>query len=173
MPNYCLNHVEFFGSEERKKELFNVLFSVDHKNYSKSALNELLMSKMAGPRIFLDIQKEDESTVQFQTAWSAAKNELVLLANHFGLEFDFVYEELGSEVYGVAGFKANVFAEIELNHEDFARYRFDTTDHQYRFDGKKYESVYDILDILIDERKKSTIYCTVPFKLEGKTISKH
>lgn len=74
------------------------------------------------------------------------------IAEYYKVDFVQNYEELGCLVYGRATFSDKLLTDIYLEDEDFEEYQFDEKTDTYHFKGETYESDYEILEILLEQK---------------------
>jgi len=62
------------------------------------------------------------------------------------------YEELGCLVYGKVTFENGTLTETCLNSQDFESYELDEETDTYHFEGKEYNSEWEILETLLERK---------------------
>lgn len=75
-----------------------------------------------------------------------------------GVDFIYDYEESGNLIYGRATFSNNLLTDIYLEGEDFEKYQYYEESGSYHFEGDKYDTDMEILEILL-ERKIANHQC--------------
>ena len=68
------------------------------------------------------------------------------------VDFIYYYEEIGNQIYGVTVYSNNELKEICLEEEDFEQYDYQEETDNYFFEEEKYESDYEILEILLKRK---------------------
>ena len=74
------------------------------------------------------------------------------IAEHYKVDFIQDYEELGCLIYGRATFADKLLTDIYLEDEDFEKYQFDQETDTYHFEGKEYDSEWEILETLLEQK---------------------
>jgi len=86
------------------------------------------------------------------TKWSPNTEAVKQIAEHFKVNFTQDYEELGCLVYGQAIFENGILNDTCLDSQDFDSYELDDETDTYHFEGKEYDSEWEILDTLLERK---------------------
>lgn len=152
MANWCYNVVTFENNPnvlEQLKQLFESLAEKEKKEEQGQLPDFILNSK----RYMFSINWQDE-TASYETKWSPNIEEMKQIADHFKIGFNYYYEELGCLLYGVARYENAVLSNSFLESSDFGLFEENEGDGIWTFEGQKFESEYDILEILLERRQK-------------------
>lgn len=152
MANICSNSLEFTGD-------------IDTVNKAVKMFEELAAKQACNEGSIPDIEKRfdngwffhisiTEGVIYYDTKWSPNIDVVTEIAKHFNLNYTMRYEELGCGIYGKAIYTAGneEAEELDLTNEDLDQYEEDEENDCYIFNGKTYESRYDIFDILFKNR---------------------
>jgi hypothetical protein len=153
MANLCSNIVTFKGSSETLKQIENLFRSLA----AKEALTEFGQLPDFIPSTFpyfYNIRWEDEQ-LYYTTKWSPNMDSVVEVSKHFGVEHTHFYCEPGCLLYGEAIYANGELKNILLNSSDFKSYEHDEENDRYIFEGKEYEDVYEIWEILLERKKNN------------------
>jgi hypothetical protein len=94
-------------------------------------------------------------TASFETKGWPNTELLIAIADHFELDFESSYDELGMEIYGQANYYDGRLAIVELDETDFAKFRYDDDNDVYIYRRKEYDCEIEILEILLDRKIKN------------------
>lgn len=152
MANWCNNIVTFEGDSEKLKSI-NILFQQMREKEKAEECGQL-PDFVKGDVYFFDIIQEDEneSIFQYGTKWTPNIKAIQQIADHFGVEFIHEYEELGFLIYGRAIYTNGTLTEYDLEDEDFDKYEFNEEECTYTFADDIYQSEFDILEILLEDK---------------------
>jgi len=155
MANWCLNTVTFEADETVIEQIRLLFIEMAEKEIltTKGQLPEFYGSD-TGYLFEIDWQ---EFQLNYLTRWSPNLLVMVAVAQHFGADFIFNYEEWAMAIYGVAICRKGVLQDIYLEPEDFVLFEFDEQSESYLFEGKNYSNEAEILEILL-QRKLKHIY---------------
>lgn len=159
MANHATNSVEFSGTEENLQQvmgLFSAMEALENET-GKGQLPEFILNNpelMDITGYFHSISIYEANSINWESKWSPNIDRVVEIAKHFGVSFVMDYEELGCGIYGKAIYTAGdeTAQEYDLTDEDLDQYESDDDNDCYLFRGEEYESQYDILNILFEER---------------------
>jgi hypothetical protein len=153
MANWCSNRVEFTGEHSQFVELGNL--------FTAMAAKEKKEEKGQMP----DFVKEDSGymfqtgwengILYFETKWGPNPEVMVKIADHFKVGFIHSYSEPSNCVHGEATYKESELNDICLDWSDTDSYQFNEETSLYDFEGQEYESSDDIVDILLERKKKA------------------
>jgi hypothetical protein len=149
--NLCSNIVTFRGSEETLKQIENL--------FQKLAAKEALTEQGQLPDFipsnypsFHGVRWEDEQ-LYYHTKWSPNLDTVVEVSKHFGVEHSHFYCEPECLLYGEAIYESGELKNIILSSADFKSYKHDDERGIYTFEGKEYEDVFEIWEILLERKK--------------------
>ena len=158
MANWCSNTVAFEGNEtalEQIKLEFRKMMTKENKE-NCGQLPEFISENNRG--YFFDIVWEEiDSIFNYQTKWSPNTETLMQIAKRFKVDFIHDFEEMGNLIYGRTIFSDNELTDIYLEDEDFEKYQYDEETEIYHFEEKTYDNDYEILEILLERKIKTTI----------------
>jgi len=98
-----------------------------------------------------NIRWEDD-ILYYETRWTPNTNVMVQVADRYGAGFTLEYDEIANGLYGKSEYINGVLTDISLEWGDFACYSFDDKKDQYLFEGKYYDSDFEILEILLERK---------------------
>ncbi|WP_018675965.1 hypothetical protein [Riemerella columbina] len=152
MANWCNNILTFEGTEEQIQEVDAIFQKMIDKEQQEEC-GQLPNFIKDGNTYFFSIDQQSEGVYSYDTKWKPNLNEVRQIAKKVGIT-DFVheYEELGCLIYGKAVCTNNVIIEYDLENEDFEKYEFNEDECTYTFASEVYQSEWEILDILLDDR---------------------
>ncbi|MCH5684610.1 hypothetical protein LWM68_10240 [Niabella sp. W65] len=101
---------------------------------------------------FFAIRWEAEDTLYYETKWLPNTEAVKQIAEHFKVDFSYEYEELGCLVYGKAIFENGNLTETCLDSQDFDSYELEEETDTYHFEGKEYDSEWEILETLLERK---------------------
>lgn len=154
MANWCSNTVVFEGKPEAIEQIQQLFKSMADKQQEKNCgqLPDFVEDSNGG--YFFDIYQDDDVTgiFQYETKWSPNIEVIQAIAEHYNVNFTQDYEELSNGVCGRAIFSDKLLTDIYLEFEDFDKYEFNEETDSYHFEGKDYESDYEILETLLERK---------------------
>lgn len=154
MTNWAQNWVTFYGEETQLKQVNDMFKAMENKE--KLSEEGQIPPFMEKPEqdYFFEICSDEIDTISYTTKWSPNVDDLVVIANHFNLNFVSTYEETGSNIFGKAIFTAgnSEAKKYDLKKDDFDLYEFDEKADTYIFEGEKYECESDILQIIFERK---------------------
>lgn len=154
MANWCNNTVSFTGEPHQLQKL-SMLFghmAINEKQEDKGQLPAFITEEKDW---FFNIES-DGDTVHYETRWSPNIEVLKEVANHHGAGFQLYYCETGNLIYGEATYEGGVLNDIFLEPDDFDLYAYDEDKDNYLFEGERYESPDEIMEILLERKKRET-----------------
>lgn len=98
-----------------------------------------------------------DSGVTYLTKWTPNLLVMVVVADWYGADFLYNYEELNMGIYGLAVYRKGVLQDVYLVPEDFGLYEYDEQSESYVFEGEHYPDDWEILEILL-QRKINRLY---------------
>lgn len=155
MANWCLNTVTF-EADETVMERIRLLFI-------EMAEKEILTNKGQLPEFFSEdagyLFETDwqDSGVTYLTKWSPNLLVMVVVADWYGADFLYNYEEIAMGIYGLAIYRKGVLHDVYLEPEDIGLYEYDEQSESYVFEGGNYIDDAEILEILL-QRKVNRLY---------------
>lgn len=168
MPNWCYNSVIFSGTEEKLEEVSNLIQALKKRSEmeGKGVLPEFieedkdLMSENDILYMFyIDHSEDIPESLTFSSRWVPALDTIHKISEKIGVSFEHFYEESGNMVYGVAGYNHGTgeYFDIFLEDDDFEKIEYhenhDDIDY-YSFEGKDYEVQEEILEILLERKRR-------------------
>jgi len=154
MPNWCNNTVVFEGKPEAIEQIQQLFKTMAKKQQEENCgqLPDFVTDDNGG--YFFEIYQDYDVTgiFQYETKWSPNIEVVQKIAEYYKVDFVQNYEELGCLVYGRATFSDKLLTDIYLEDEDFEEYQFDEKTDTYHFKGETYESDYEILEILLEQK---------------------
>ena len=154
MANWCSNTVVFEGKPETItaiQELFQSMKEKEEKT-EEGQLPEFISKNNGGYFFNIYWNEGDEGQFQYETKWSPNTAVVKQIAEHFKVAFTHEYEELGCLVYGKATFEDGTLTETCLDSQDFESYELDEETDIYHFEGKEYDSEWEILETLLERK---------------------
>lgn len=156
MPNWCNNTVTFSGENaDKANQMFKELYETQQKDPDHGVTFGLIdIENIKRNPFMFNIYEEFDSVTRwsYQTKWAPNTEDLKLVADHVGCDFTHYYDEMGMLIYGRTQYIDKQEIEIDLDDKDFDSYSYSEEDDLYRFEDEVYESVYDILEILLDRK---------------------
>ncbi len=109
-------------------------------------------------RYFFDMSIEVNPkyvSIQYETKWAPALDELVLIADMFGCSFVTNYEECGMAIYGQADYSKEAgLVDTYLEETEMNQVVYDEDKCNYTFEGEEYESDFEPYEILLERKLK-------------------
>lgn len=151
MANMCNNSVTFRGTD-----LIEIKRLMDDAIKTTNNGIGWLPDGIDGDRYLFDVCFQDE-WYQFETKWCPPIEEMVSICRKAKVSFSMNYEELGFNIYGTAeyDYDTDILKVVGLDDEHFNRITEDGDG--YLLDGEFVESIYDALDIMLEEVKKGGV----------------
>ena len=151
MPNWCSNHVMFFGDNVSKVDkLFDTLIK-------EQAIDGLgIRPPWKGcdkhnARYMFGIQDLGDGTYQFDSKWAPTLATMFLIGRRFKVAFEINWEEMGNALYGSATFDPSMPDVMMIRDASSTHYLWDKDNETYIYKDEEYESVYDFMEDIIDE----------------------
>ena len=154
MANWCNNTVVFEGTDEAIEQITQLFKSMAEKEQKEDCGQLPDFVQDTHGDYFFCISQDNESTgvFQYETKWSPNTEAVKQIAEHFKVAFTHEYEELGCLVYGKATFENGTLTETCLDSQDFDSYELDEETDTYHFEGKEYDSEWEILETLLERK---------------------
>lgn len=155
MPNSCYNQILFSGEESNVKKVKALFIEMSKKEAESNHGQIPDFIKHIQDGFFCDIDAyELDDQISYNTRWTPNTDNVVLIAKHYGVGFEHLFQELGDNIYGKAIFdveddEATIFT---LDNSDFSQFEYLDEKDVYLFRGEEFESDYDILDTLFKEK---------------------
>lgn len=154
MPNWCSNTVQFIGTSSKLKKLQR-LFNGLAKKEAKENCGQFPDFIKADRGYFFSTRWE-EGVLYYETRWSPNTDVLISIADHFKVGFQHDFEESGNLVYGQAIYEKKQVSLYELESGDFDLFEFDEEKENWVFEGERYESDYEIKEILLERKTEKS-----------------
>lgn len=151
MPNWCTNHVTFFGDNVSKVEkLFDTLIK-EQVTDNFGIRPPWRGCEKNNVRFMFDIQKYEPSVYQFESKWSPTLATMFLIGRRLKVSFEITWEEMGNCLYGSATFDPSMPDVMMIRDASSTHYRWDQDKEMYIYKDDEYESVYDFMEDVIDD----------------------
>ncbi|QAR30286.1 hypothetical protein EQP59_02375 [Ornithobacterium rhinotracheale] len=156
MANWCNNNLVFEGTEKQIREIDTLFQQMIDKGEQENC-GQLPNFIKDGNTYFFSIDQQSEGVYRYETKWRPNIDEVCQIAEKLGIT-DYVheYEELGNLIYGKAIYKEGTLIEYNLEDEDFEQYQWNEDDDTYTFADEIYQSEWEILDLLLEDRINNT-----------------
>lgn len=163
MANWCNNNVAFFGTEEaiaKLKTHFGEMLNKQERE-QQGQLPDFITEKQG---YFFDMywNEDGEPILHYETKWTPNIGALVKVAQHCNVDFECAYEELGNCIYGEAQYHDGILKDVSLDFEDFEQYSYLEQTSKWTFEGKEYESDFEILETLLERKQQLQQQLTQP-----------
>lgn len=154
MANWCSNTVVFEGTPETILAIQKLFQSMKEKEEKteEGQLPELMEETNGGHFFNIFWNEGDEGNFQYETKWSPNLEIVKKIAEYYKVNFTQDYEEMGNLIYGRVTYTDSIVEDIYLENDDFEAYQFDEETDTYHFEGKEYESDYEILETLLERK---------------------
>ena len=151
MPNWCSNHVTFFGDNVSKVEkLFDMLIK-EQSTYGLGIRPPWRGCDKNNARYMFEIQDLGYGVYQFESKWSPTLATMFLIGRRFKVAFEITWEEMGNCLYGSATFDPSMPDVMMIRDASSTHYRWDQDKEVYIYKDEEYESVYDFMEDVIDD----------------------
>lgn len=151
MPNWCSNHVTFFGDNVSKVEkLFDMLIK-EQATDNFGVRPPWKGCEKNNVRFMFEIEKYEPSVYQFESKWSPTLATIFLIGRRLKVSFEITWEEMGNCLYGSATFDPSIPDVMMIRDASSTHYRWDQDKEVYIYKDEEYESVYDFMEDVIDE----------------------
>lgn len=154
MANWCQHWLTFQGEESKIKEVVAMFQAMEQKFKETNEGQKPDFIQEVKQDYFFDIYTDETEIISYNTKWSPNLDDIIEIANHFDLNFECTYQELGENIFGKAVFTAgNPEAKrFDLEKSDFDLYSFSQEDDIYSYQGEESESEEDILMQIFKEK---------------------
>ena len=154
MTNWCSNTVLFEGRPEAITAIQEVFQMMKNKEETseQGQLPDFITEDNGGYFFNIYWNEVDEGVLQYETKWSPNIEIVQKIAEYYQVNFVQDYEEMSNLVYGRATFSDKLLTDIYLEDEDFDNYQFDEETDTYHFEGKEYDSEWEILETLLERK---------------------
>lgn len=153
MANWCSNYVEYKGEEANINSLLEELRELEEEN-RKTGLG-VRPSEEGDLKYMFGLYVEDEYFL-FESKWSPANDSLQYLAKKYQVTIINKYSELGCMVFGQWTGNGEIEEDVWLTEEEWElAVPGDENNSYYTYEGKEYEYVEEILDIILDNKVKN------------------
>lgn len=154
MANWCNNTVVFEGTDEAIEQITRLFKTMAEKEQKENCGQLPEFVQDTNGDYFFSISQDNEcvGVFQYETKWSPNTEVVKQIAEHFKVDFTHEYEELGCLVYGQATFENGTLTETCLDSQDFDNYELDEETDTYHFEGKEYDSEWEILETLLERK---------------------
>jgi hypothetical protein len=151
MPNWCSNHVTFFGENVGKVEkLFDTLIQEQAKD-GLGIRPPWKACERHEARYMFNIYKNDLCSYQFESKWSPTIATMFLIGRRFKVAFEISWEEMGNGLYGSATYDPSAPDIMMVRDASSTNFRWDEDKEMYIYKDEEYESVYDFMEDVIDD----------------------
>ena len=150
MANWCNNTLVFEGHPKAIEQINGLFKSMAEKQKTEDLGQLPDFVQDTDGVYFFDIYQDDY--IQYQTKWSPNTEAVKQIAEHFKVGFTQDYEELGHSIYGKTIFEDGVLTDIYLDQQDFDSFDFEEETDIYHFEGKEYDSEWEILETLLERK---------------------
>jgi len=155
MPNWCVNTVEFYADAEKISVIQN--FFQEMSKMETRTMHGQLPSFVNEQRGWLfEIDMEDE-ILHYQTKWAPNLSVIKQVADHFKCGFHYTYDEPGMQLFGEISYREGVLKACWMENTDYDLFEMDEENLTYTFEGKVYESEYDIFEIILERKEEVVI----------------
>ncbi|MEO8173490.1 MAG: hypothetical protein ABI581_10420 [Sediminibacterium sp.] len=97
----------------------------------------------------------EDGVLYYDTRWSPNFDVMVSIAEFFRVDYSHEYLELMMQIYGECTFIKGVLTDVCLDDADFDQFDTNPDDEDsFVFEGKVYDSDFEILDILLERKKQ-------------------
>lgn len=152
MANLCSNIVQFKGDEETMKQI-RALFKNLAAKEAREEQGQIPAFIKQDDGFMYDIRWEDKQLF-YSTKWSPNLDTMLEVAKYYKVEYSHFYCEPGCLLYGEAVYENEKMSNFILTASDFKSYTHDEENDKYIFEGREYEDVYEIWEILLERRKQ-------------------
>ena len=151
MPNWCSNHVMFFGDNVSKVEkLFDMLIKEQEESGLGVRPDWDAFTRHNTKHMF-DIYKNDPGSYQFESKWSPALSLLLLIGRRFKVSFEVSWEEMGMSLYGSATFDQSKPDVMMIRDASCTNYKYDEDSEMYIYNAEEYECLSELMCDVIDD----------------------
>ena len=151
MPNWCSNHVTFFGDNVSKVEkLFDMLIK-EQATGNSGVRPPWKGCEKNNVRYMFEIEKYEPSVYQFESRWSPTLATMFLIGRRLKVAFEISWDEMGMSLYGSATFDPSIPDVMMIRDASCTNYKWDEDKEVYIYKDEEYESVYDFMENVIDD----------------------
>lgn len=156
MANWCNNILTFEGTEKQIQEV-DAIFQKMIDKEKQEERGQLPNFIKDGNTYFFSIDKQSEGVYRYETKWTPNLDEVCQIAEKLGIT-DFVheYDELNCLIFGKAISTNGNLINYQLENKDFEKYELNEDECTYTFAGEIYQSEWEILDILLEDKINNT-----------------
>lgn len=153
MANWCYNFLQFEGNSEAVNNLMALFMELESRE--KATTHGQLPDFIAEKAGFMSSINCYEDNVSYETRWWPNVEVIVQITEKFKLGFTLSYNELDNLIFGEYVYKNSVLTDFCLDSADFDLYDINPENEDtWLFEGEVYLSDFEILDILLERRKK-------------------
>ncbi|OJY83538.1 MAG: hypothetical protein BGP13_02110 [Sphingobacteriales bacterium 40-81] len=154
MANWCNNTVVFEGTDEAIEQITQLFKTMAEREQKENCGQLPEFVQDTNGDYFFSISQDNEygGVFQYETKWSPNTEAVKQIAEHFNVDFTHEYEELGCLVYGKATFENGTLTDTCLDSQDFDSYELEEETDTYHFEGKEYNSEWEILETLLGRK---------------------
>lgn len=150
MANWCSNYVEYEGEEANINSLLEELRELEKEN-KKTGLG-VRPSEEGDLQYMFDLYLTDDVFL-FQSKWASANDSLQFLAKKYQVTIINRYSEPGNMVFGQWTSDGEIEDDVWLTDEEWElAVPGDEEGSYYTYEGKEYECVEEVLDIILDKK---------------------
>jgi hypothetical protein len=159
MANWCNNTVVFKGMPKAIEQITELFKSMAEQEQKEDCGQLPDFVQDTNGDYFFSISQDNESAgvFQYETKWSPNTEAVKQIAEHFKVGFTHDYEELGCSVYGKAIFENGILTNTCLDSQDFDSFELEEETDTYHFEGKEYESEWEILETLLERKTENRV----------------
>jgi hypothetical protein len=137
MPNWCSNFIEF--SSDNSEGMSSFRSEMDERDPNMGWLPKF----MKGDRkylfeIYINSENDNGFSINCESKWSPPIEELVMIADHYGINFYIEYEELNNYVFGKSEYSDGKLFDAFLTDEEI-----DSVNNE---DDDRWDAYNDMLD---------------------------
>lgn len=157
MPNWCTNNLNIQGSEKELQEIKDLFLELKKKQEETDhgQLPDWIDDSNGGWFFYIEVGEELPGSgnihIWYETKWAPNIEIIQQIADRYKVDFTCDYEESGCNVYGRAIYKDGKLKEYDLT-DEFDEFEYDDDNDVYKFRDKEYDSDWEILEILLEEK---------------------
>lgn len=149
MANHCINNIVYKGSNYKSVYALFKEMSQKENDTGHGQLPDFVEDGRDYLKYMFSVdptENVDEVVVNCWSKWSPPINELIEISKRYPGDWQMYYEETAMYIYGRLTINAEGDAIVEDIPEDiFEKIDYNDEKDVYVYDGKEYESMYDIL----------------------------
>ncbi len=153
MPNWCSNYLTLTGEEKNVNKVIKLF------NKMKDRCEELgegvyFNKNQPIDGWFFDLYTD--GNIMYETKWAPNIQDLKILADKYKVNFDVDYSEPGMGIFGNCQYNyiTKELDGVHLSYDDLEQFKYDEDKDNYKFRGEVYECEQDIVEILLEEKRK-------------------